>query len=103
MEETRRSSANESAAQSTHTDAGAAKGRRRRASNGSTTSTAAGTASHMVELRLLQRVVRQRDLERSRDRRENNQQIEPVAPRECYEPAHALNVLHARVYRVLPE
>jgi hypothetical protein len=47
--------------------------------------------------------VAERDLERAFERREEDQQVEPVPAREDHDSAHAVNVLQAREPRLLPE
>ena len=66
--------------------AGAANGQRRRPSSGSTRSAAAGTANH-GDGRVASSP--QGDLERARERRDDDQQVESVAARERPEAAHA--------------
>ena len=92
---TSRPSTNESAAANTQTAAGAAKGKRRRASSGSATSAIAGTVNQRVVLGACAASSLERDLERHHERGEHDQQVEPVPAREGPDAAHALNVLHA--------
>ena len=93
---TSRPSTNESAAASSQTAAGAANGKRRRASSGSTTSATAGTANQRVVRRRLRARRAGRDLEGALERRDHDQHVEAVPPREAPEPGHAVNVLHVR-------
>ena len=91
---TSRPSTNESAAATSHTDAGAAKGKRRRARSGRMTSAIAGAANQR-DVPRLRRVMPEGDLERRFDRREHDEGVEAIPAREGHEAAHALNVLQA--------
>ena len=99
---TSRPSTNESDAASSQTAAGAANGKRRRPSSGSTISATAGTANQsdvvgprVVLVRATSNALYQR--------REHDQGVDSVLARKRPEPAHELNVLQALALRVLPE
>ena len=90
----------EHAAAITQTAAGAAKGKRRRRSNGSTISASAGTVNHRVVVGGSTPSL-ERALERDHERRERDQRVEPVPADERAEVAHGVNVLQGSGRRLL--
>ena len=95
-------STNESAAAISQTDAGAANGKRPRARRGRITSAAAGAANHGVVVGAPDESLSDGDLDRSLDRREHDQHVEPEPAKERHHASHAVNVLQCSAGRLLP-
>ena len=86
-----------------HTDAGAAKGKRRRASSGSTTSAVAGTVNHRVVRGASGESVRRPTSSALSTAASTISASNPYRRASDQSPPHAVNVLHSLARRLLPE